>query len=216
MSKFGGGDVYGNQLIRFGSAAVCQTRVETSSSKPLESYIMKSCDAYSQSSFFCSLREKYPNHPALAALNSRPNTSGVMYDENGERAYTRLPPAPENGSQHEPNFGTRTAQRPENEQASGSGNRERDAGDGLRERIRADLERRRQQGGIPSEGAGPVLEERYGGMSGAGREGGMGWEKEHRMWRKEDGGDELLGANGAAQVRPEVRRQTEVGHPSDI
>ncbi|GAQ82024.1 hypothetical protein KFL_000980110 [Klebsormidium nitens] len=160
------------------------------------------------------LREKYPNHPALAALNARPNTSGVMYDENGERAYPRLPPAPDNGSQHEPNFGpsdrARTAQRPEGEPASGSGHKEREERGGLRKRIRADLERRRQQGGISPEGAGPVVLERQEEMSGTGRGEGMGWEREHRMARREDGGSESSRVNVPAQGRPELRRHTEV------
>lgn len=185
----------------------------TLSSPQLKRTISK---AHSPLLCFHSLRERDPNDPMLATLKSKPNTSGVMYDENGERAYPRLTSSTPGASQPEPDFKpsdqARSVRRSEFDQPSESGKKELDGRDGLRERIRADLERRRQRiGGAGMGGeADPDLSGRTG--EGAGGQTGEGawWErKEQAAQREGEWGDAARG-KGTSQGRPDLQSRSEV------
>jgi hypothetical protein len=123
----------------------------------------------------CSLREQDPNHRFLQVLKSKEHSGAVMYDERGEVTYARLAPTSpspsENGSVHEPSAQARADWRPKSQQPSDVGSS--GYGEGLKERIRADLERRRQQSGAPSRESAPGAPSEWWGGGG----------EEERGWR---------------------------------
>jgi hypothetical protein len=136
----------------------------------------------------CSLREQDPNHRFLQVPKSKEQSGAVMYDERGEIKYARLAPTPpslsENGSAHEPSAQAREDWRPKSQEVGNSG-----YGEGLKERIRADLERRRQQSGSPSRESAPGASSEWSGGGGEEESGWRGGEQSVPRGEEGRGGD---------------------------